>query len=114
MKTIIAGSRDIYDVELIDKESVALPWKITEVISGGDKGVDKSGETFAILYKIPTKIFPADRCKYGKSAEYIRNADMAIYADALLAIWDGKSKRTKHIIDCAIQGGLIIKVKIIK
>jgi hypothetical protein len=31
---------------------------------------------------------------------------MADYADALIAIWDGKSKGTKHMIDIAKKKGL--------
>ena len=31
----------------------------------------------------------------------IRNAQMADYADILLAFWDGESKGTKHMINLA-------------
>ena len=35
---------------------------------------------------------------YGKSAGFIRNADMGAYADAAIIFWDGESKGTKHMI----------------
>ena len=34
-----------------------------------------------------------------KTAGFKRNMKMAEYADVLLAIWDGESKGTKHMID---------------
>jgi len=37
---------------------------------------------------------------------------MAVYADALIAFWDGKSKGTKHMIDLAERYEL--KVKVVK
>lgn len=53
---------------------------------------------------------PADWNKYGKSAGYKRNEQMAIYADACLAFWDGKSKGTKHMIGLAKRHNLRLKV----
>ena len=37
--------------------------------------------------------------KYGKSAGYIRNTEMAEAGDILVAFWDGKSKGTEHMIN---------------
>jgi alkanesulfonate monooxygenase SsuD/methylene tetrahydromethanopterin reductase-like flavin-dependent oxidoreductase (luciferase family) len=47
--------------------------------------------------------FPADWDTYGKRAGYLRNEQMAEYADALFAIWDGESKGTKHMIDIMLS-----------
>lgn len=74
---------------------------ITEVVSGGAKGVDTLGETWAIKNGVSIKRFPAEWEKYGISAGHIRNRKMGDYADALIAIWDGNSKGTKGMIDYA-------------
>lgn len=37
--------------------------------------------------------------EYNILAGYQRNERMAVYADALVAFWDGKSKGTKHMIE---------------
>lgn len=52
----------------------------------------------------------ADWDIYGKSAGYIRNAEMAKYADACVVFWDGKSRGTKHMIDLAKKEGIGLKV----
>ena len=100
MKTIIAGSRNVQrDTNQIQEIIDTLPWKISEVVCGEAKGIDRSGKDWAVANKIPVKSFPADWDEYKKAAGYIRNRKMAKYADALLAIWDGKSKGTKNMID---------------
>lgn len=97
MKVIIAGSRDLYGpVDLAVNNS---GFNITEVVSGTARGIDKSGEHWAAGSGIPVKQFVADWDKHGKAAGIIRNNDMACYADALIAIWDGKSKGTLHMIN---------------
>lgn len=105
MKTIIAGSRDFNDYK-IAKEFLESFDNITEVISGGARGADKIGEQWAKYKQIPLKIFPAYWNMYGKSAGYRRNEQMAVYAEQLIAFWDGKSKGTMHMINIAKQRGL--------
>lgn len=56
------------------------------------------------------KLYPADWKKYGSSAGYIRNDEMAKYADCLIAFWDGKSKGTKHMIDLAVKRKIKVKL----
>lgn len=35
---------------------------------------------------------------------------MALHADAVIAIWDGESKGTKHMIDIAIDKNLTLHI----
>ena len=101
MKVIIAGSRDITNYNLLLKVIEKSKFEITEVVSGTARGVDKLGERYAEENNIPLKKFPADWNKYNKMAGYLRNKQMAEYADALIAIWDGESRGTKNMIDIA-------------
>ena len=112
MKVIIAGSRTITKLSDVIWAVVHSGFygKITEVVSGKAKGVDNLGETWAYYNDIPVKSFPADWNEHGRSAGYKRNAQMAAYADALIAIWDGESKGTKHMIDIAKKKGLKVFV----
>lgn len=115
MKLIIAGGRDFHGFKgMWPAESVDLciskPDLVTEVVCGLANGGDRCGKIWARKNKKPIKPFPADWEQYGKSAGYRRNAEMAEYADCLLAFWDGESKGTKHMIDLAKKAGLTIKV----
>lgn len=71
MKTIIAGGRN-YHLDYNDIERLKKLF-ISEIVSGGARGVDKQGETYGYLSEIPVKVFLADWNKYGKSAGPIRN-----------------------------------------
>ncbi len=114
MKTIIAGSRDITDYDVVAKAIKQSGFKITEIVSGGARGVDKLGEKYARLHNYPCSFFPAQWDKYSKSAGYKRNAEMAEYADALIAVWDGTSPGTSHVIKLAKKLGLKVFVKIVE
>ena len=101
MKTIIAGSRGITDLQVVVNAAMnayeETDIRITSVVSGAARGVDRLGEQFAL--GVPIKRFPALWKQHGKSAGFIRNHQMAQYADALIAVWDGESRGTKNMID---------------
>jgi hypothetical protein len=69
------------------------------------------GEEWAARNNIPVELFPADWDRFGRSAGHRRNADMAARAEALVALWDGKSPGTKGMIDIARQRGLKVHVQ---
>lgn len=101
MKTIIAGSRDYTNYAHVETmlDYFRKDHVITEIVSGGARGADAIGEQYAKENKIDLKVFPADWNKHGRAAGPIRNAQMGDYADQLVAVWDGKSKGTKNMID---------------
>lgn len=107
MKVIIAGSRSITEYSIIKQAVEESGFSITEIVSGMAKGVDKLGEQYANEKSILLKQFPADWSK-GRHAGFTRNVQMAEYADALIAIWDGQSKGTAHMIN--IARGLKLKI----
>ena len=113
MKTIIAGSRNICEYNILVDVMNKCPWEITEVISGTAKGVDTLGERWAEENNIPCSRYPANWTKYGKSAGMIRNTQMADVADATIALWDGVSKGTKNMIDISKKRNLGLIVRII-
>jgi hypothetical protein len=101
MKIAVVGSRSFDDYSYL--HYALLPFKITEIVSGGAKGADSLAETYARTYAIPMKIFYPDWDKYGKSAGFRRNQQIVDYADIVVAFWDGESKGTKHSIDIAVK-----------
>lgn len=113
MRVIIAGSRDISNYTLLQEAITSSGFIPTEVISGGAYGVDRLGEQYAKTNNLTLSVFRADWELFGKSAGPIRNKQMAQYAQALIALWDGVSRGTHDMIKQAIQNGLKIKVFLI-
>lgn len=112
MRTIIAGSRGIVDPKLVEEAIIASGFTITEVVSGGARGVDSIGERWALDNNIPIKRFPAKWHLHGKRAGPIRNSEMAEYAEALIAVWDGASSGTQDMIIKAKCKGLEVHVDV--
>lgn len=113
-KVIIAGGRNFDDYNLLRTKidlylSKKRPSEI-EIVSGGARGADALGERFAKENSFKLTVMSADWDTFGKSAGYIRNVEMAKYADACVCFWDGKSRGTKNMIEVAQREGLLLKV----
>jgi len=95
MRVAIIGSRSLYLKNL----ERYLPLQVTEIVSGGAKGIDFCTREYAkekgLLY---TEFLP-NYPKYQRAAPLKRNEEIAEYADYVIAFWDGKSKGTKYTID---------------
>ena len=96
MKLAIIGSRTIEDLNL----SCYIPDGVTEIVSGGAKGVDSCAARYAEENHIPLTVFRPNYAFYGKGAPLKRNEQIAGYADAALVFWDGKSRGTAQTILC--------------
>lgn len=113
-KVIIAGGRDFNNYELLnEKVNEVLAVKKAdfqiEIVSGTAKGADSLGEHYARHNNYLIKRFFPD-WSIGKSAGYIRNKEMAQYAEACICFWDGSSKGTKQMIDLATAYQLALAV----
>jgi YspA, cpYpsA-related SLOG family len=111
MKVIIAGSRALNNPKNVDvavgsaynkwmqeDEERWQEYMLPEIVSGGAQGVDFLAELYAKKKSLKFTEFKADWDQLGKRAGFVRNNTMALYADRLIAIWDGKSKGTFHMI----------------
>lgn len=103
-KIIIAGSRTFNDYNLLKFTLDTLIRKYPKedkltFISGTARGADTLGEHYAESIGAEVLRFPADWDRYGKSAGYIRNAEMGKVADTLVAFWDYKSAGTRNMIE---------------
>ena len=110
MKVIVAGSRTCNHQPTVERAIGQAfnkwmsdvedwqKWYRPEIVSGGAHGVDFCGEAYAKKQGLKLTVIPALWDKYGKKAGILRNITMAEYADALIAVWDGKSRGTEHMI----------------
>lgn len=113
MRVIIAGSRGITSaitVSLAMQKAAEQGIVPTTVLSGCAPGVDKLGEQWASVRGIPVERHPANWASYPRTAGRLRNVEMAHAADALVAIWDGASPGTRHMIKTAEARGLQVLV----
>lgn len=112
MKLIIAGSRSINNTFLIGHCFDQFKYKdeVDEIVEGGAQGVDHNASILAQRRKLYLTTMCADWAQYGKRAGFVRNEEMAVYANALLAVWNGHSSGTHDMIKRAVKKGLYVEV----
>lgn len=106
LRVIVAGGRDFIDrdylYERLDHHFRKFSDNELEIVHGGaPDGADKFADDYAKECSLQYIVFEADWIRYGDSAGPRRNAEMAKYAHALIAFWDGKSRGTKSMINQA-------------
>ncbi len=106
MKLAIVGSRNIKEVNI----AAHIPVGVTEIVSGGAKGVDSWAQMFAEENGLCFTVLLPQYERYGRGAPLKRNEQIAAYADAALVVWDGKSRGTAYTIRCFEKLGKPVKV----
>lgn len=94
-KIAIIGSRGL----IINDLEKYLPEDITEIVSGGAKGIDTCAKEYALSHGIKLTEFLPKYERYGKAAPLKRNIEIIQYADEVIAFWDGNSKGTAYVVD---------------
>ena len=95
MKVAVIGSRELQVNHLEDY----LPDHVTEIVSGGARGIDTCAKSYALRHGLTLTEFLPEYEKYGRGAPLRRNITIIEHADLVLAFWDGKSRGTKFVID---------------
>lgn len=95
MKIAVIGSRNL----TVDNLENYLPENVTEIVSGGAKGIDKCARSYAAENNIKLTEFLPEYEKYGRRAPLVRNLQIIDYADRVIAFWDGESHGTKFVIE---------------
>ncbi|MDE6520236.1 MAG: DUF2493 domain-containing protein [Ruminococcus sp.] len=106
MKVAIVGSRDLNITNLEEY----MPENVSEIVSGGAKGVDSNAKEYALKNNIPLTEFFPDYRRFGRSAPLKRNLQIIQYADIVIAFWDGKSHGTKYVIDNCQKANIPVKL----
>ncbi len=95
MKIAVIGSRGLH----VDHLEDYLPEGVTEIVSGGARGIDACAKDYALRHGLKLTEFLPEYEKYGRGAPLRRNITIIEYADFVLAFWDGRSRGTKYVID---------------
>ena len=88
------------------------------VVSGGARGADKFGEYWANRNGMDTTgqmfyVLPSEWSDNPRMAGMNRNERMGLYGDVLVALWDGKSRGTEHMINYMKSLGKPVYVEIV-
>lgn len=94
MKLAIVGSRGC----MIENLEEYLPDGVTEILSGGAKGIDTCAKRYAIEHEIPLTEYLPQYHRYGRAAPIKRNDTIVEQAEFVLIFWDGRSKGTNYVI----------------
>ena len=108
MKLAIIGSRNMK----IENLEEYVDKSVTEIVSGGAKGIDSDAARYAKENGLILTEFLPDYTLYKRAAPLKRNQTIAEYADEALAFWDGTSKGTLYTIKYFEK--LCKKVRIVK
>lgn len=85
MKIAVIGSRGLKVNDL----GKYLPVGVTEIVSGGARGIDTCAREYAGANGLKLTEFLPDYKRYGRGAPLKRNLQIIEYADEVLAFWDG-------------------------
>ncbi len=101
MRIGVVGSRTL----LVENLEKYLPEEVTELVSGGARGIDSCAKKWANEHNIPIIEFLPEYDKYGKSAPLIRNITIVKNSDLVIAFWDKKSRGTVFTLNkCSVLG----------
>ncbi len=106
MRVAVIGSRGLQVNDL----GKYLPDEVTEIISGGARGVDTSAREYATEHGLKLTEYLPEYNKYGRSAPLKRNITIIENADLVLAFWDGSSKGTKYVIENCKKRNIPLKI----
>lgn len=99
MKVIIAGPRSFDDMPTVHQAVVESGFEVSEIVTRWEPA-----KKLARINDLPL-ILP------GVAKGFGQHAQMVEYAEALIAVWDGKSYGTGNLINLAREKGLKVYVK---
>lgn len=106
MKVAIIGSRSL----TVQNLGEYLPQGVTEIVSGGAKGIDTCAREYAHQAGLKLTEFLPQYQRYGRGAPLRRNLEIIDYADEVIAFWDGQSRGTKFVMEAREKRGKKVTV----
>lgn len=113
MKVIIAVSRDIISYEEVCKAVLNSGVTITELLYLVVPGVVTLPERWAAENNVPVKAFEAEKEKFRHRAGPILATKICQEADALIVVWDGKSKSVRYLMNAALDNQTVVYTYIV-
>lgn len=109
LRVAVVGSRSV-GVRDYERMCMAMPFGVTEIVSGGARGADQLGKDYALAYGLKYTEFRPQYKLLGRAAPLARNSQIVDYADFVIALWDGKSRGTANVIRLCEETGTELKI----
>ena len=112
-RIIVCGGRDYTDIEKVNiiLTKVWNKHKNATLVEGGARGADRLAQNWARQNSVPVETIPADWDRWGRSAGYRRNSEMANLDNVIGVVAFPGGKGTQHMIDTAQERGIkVLKV----
>lgn len=108
---LVCGGRDYADRDYLYQYLDQLRQEVSlrRLIHGNARGADSLAAQWAQDRSIPTRAFPADWKKYGKSAGFRRNEQMLREGKPDLVVGFPGGKGTGHMLQLARQAGVTVQ-----
>lgn len=105
---LVCGGRDYADRDFLFQylDELRAEKPIRQLIHGAARGADRLAAQWAKSRGVPTRAFPADWNRYGKSAGYRRNEQMLRDGKPDLVIGFPGGKGTAMMLDIARKAGV--------
>ena len=109
MTVAVIGSRSIRM-----RVDAFIPIDADAIVTGGAQGVDRAAEQYARRKGIPCTVLKPDYERFGRRAPLVRDQEIVLQADMVVAIWDGASRGTAFSLKYAEQLGKEVRVYIVE
>lgn len=110
MRIAVVGSRDYPDLIHV-RMYVRCEMQAGDVlISGGARGVDATAEAEAKRRGLEVLSIRPNYDLFVRRAPLVRNEDIVMGCDTLIAFWDGKSRGTMQTIRLAQKRGIPVRI----
>ena len=106
MKIAVVGSRDLH----VENLGAYIPEEVTEIISGGARGIDMDARTYALQHGIQLTEIRPEYKRYGRAAPLYRNIEIIERAELVIAFWDGRSRGTRFVVEACKKRGVPVQV----
>ena len=112
MRVLVCGSRDWTDDALVFAilDELAAVVRVTEIIEGDARGVDRIAGAWAEARGVSVRRFPADWERHGMRAGVVRNEEMLIVGEPnlIVAFPTGRSIGTRHMMSLGRRNAIAV------
>lgn len=112
MKILICGSREDFDPKLAKQYLEEFIKKHAQdlFIHGGARGIDSMANSILESMHLPVRVCLPEYQRYGNRAPLVRDMEMVMDCNMVVAFWNFKSRGTKFTMDYARSHSIPVEI----